>query len=89
MSEFEARLPLINDIYVLLDRWQLQRETVSIAAISSALRRPVAEVIRVFQLLGLVPRRWSDPDQFAVADILESCSRHEVGNRYSRVESSQ
>jgi hypothetical protein len=59
-----------------------QGEVTTIAEIAVALHRASGEIIRVFEILGIQVANWSEPSAYRVADILESCSRHEVARRY-------
>lgn len=52
--------------------------------VAQALCQPVNLVIKIFDTLGLVPRNWMYPELYAVEDVLESCTRHEVAARFSR-----
>jgi hypothetical protein len=88
MSEFDfdANLPvIINEIVVLAQRMAGARRTwTSVSELADRLRRPSSEVIRAFDLLGLTPMAWSDPNSYSLEAIIESGSRHEVAARYNR-----
>ena len=85
MTEFEKHLPLINEVVALLERWQLQRQTVNVLAIGNGLHRMPGEIIRLFNLFGIQPVAWNLPEDYEVAAIIETLTRDEVLQRYNRV----
>jgi hypothetical protein len=85
MTEFEKHLPLVNEVVVLAERMAgAGRTWTSLTEISERLRRPLSEIIRVFEILGLKPMAWSDPSSYRLSDIIEAGTRHEVSRRANR-----
>jgi hypothetical protein len=81
-NEFDANAAIIAEIAALAER--MGHGSATVVDLASELRRPPSEIHRVFELLGLRPRAWSDPEHYAVQDILESATRHEVSSRCNR-----
>ena len=77
---FEAALPLIIELIQWCEA-NAQRQTITARELGVALGRTNKELYRVFDELGLAPRTWEEPDDYAVADVLEACTRHEVAAR--------
>jgi len=79
-DEFEAALPLIIEIAVWCEA-HAERQTVTVQELSAALGRRRAELYRAFDLMGLQPATWEAPDEYALGDIIEVATRHEVAHR--------
>jgi hypothetical protein len=80
--ELYCKLGLVNDVVKTLQGWP--REFVSEREVAQTLCQPVALIIKIFDTLGLQPRNWAYPELYAVEDIIESATRHEVAARANR-----
>ena len=82
MSDFERNLSLINELVALSERMAgAGRASTTVAELSERLRRPLSDVIRVFEILGVQPGGWSEPSTYLLSAIIESGTRHEVARR--------
>jgi ABC-type proline/glycine betaine transport system ATPase subunit len=83
-KELRRQMPFVNQVVGLLEHWKLQKQTVSVLAIANGLHRIPGEVHRLFELFGLQPVSWQFPEDYEVATIIETLTRHEVAARYNR-----
>jgi hypothetical protein len=97
-AKFEKHLPVINEIARLMEEWGAKESAkpvqpgethdvgvprvTSVSDIAMALGRELQEIITVFEVLRLQPFTWERPSDYWVEDILESCTRHEVSQRF-------
>jgi hypothetical protein len=83
VSEFEQNLPLIGEVVTLAERLAgAGRVSTTLAELAESLRRPLAEIIRVFEVLNVQVASWSEPSLYRLNDIIESGTRHEVSQRF-------
>jgi hypothetical protein len=80
MSEFEANLRTVCDVYNVLEYWP--RATVSVMEIALAIGKTRNETIALVDLLNLRPGSWESPSDYDVAAIREECCRHEISARF-------
>jgi hypothetical protein len=87
MSDFDlcCELGLLNDVVAALQAWP--RESVTEREVATALCQPVSLIIKIFDALGCKPRNWCYPELYAVEDVLEAATRHEVSHRANPVNS--
>jgi hypothetical protein len=81
MSDLDTFLKsgVVNDVVAALQSWP--REHISERELATAITQPVNVVISLFCVLGVVPRNWAFPELYAVEDVLEAATRHEVSQR--------
>jgi hypothetical protein len=79
MTEFEANLRTVCDVYDVLEYWP--RKTVSVMEIALAIGKTRNETITLLDLLNLRPSSWEHPSDYDVAAIREECCRHEISAR--------
>jgi hypothetical protein len=80
---FEKNLPLLNDVVELCQRWP--SPVISEDEIASRLGRSVGAITKLLEHLGVTPVRWEEPEDYAVADVIEAGTRHEVSARVNPV----
>ena len=79
---FDANLPVINDIVMMAQRMAgAGRNNTSVLELSERLRRPLSEIFRVFEILGVQVASYHEPSLYELNAIIEAGTRHEVGNR--------
>ena len=83
--ELYCKLGLLNSLVKSLQGWP--REWVTEREIATALCEPVSLIIKIFDTLGCKPRNWAHPELYAVEDVLEAATRHEVSARANPVNS--
>lgn len=81
-AEFDANIFVITEIATIAERMAgAGRTSTTMTELAERLRRPLSEIIRVFELLGLQPRAWSDPSSYLLSDMIEAATRHEMAHR--------
>jgi hypothetical protein len=76
---FERNLELLNAVIALCQRWP--SPIISEEEIASRLGRPVGAITKLLEHLGVTPMRWEEPEDYAVANVIEAGARHEVSAR--------
>ena len=78
-NDFQRQLPLINQIVKLCQGWKSDRITMD--EVARHLEVPLILIMNLFDDLGLAPRAWSAPEDYAIEDVIEASTRHEVSRR--------
>jgi hypothetical protein len=82
-SNIEESLALANRLVAYL-REQVNRKTITVSDLARDTNTPPHEVLGRFAHHGIQVGSYSEPSLYRVADIMESLTRTEVGNRYNR-----
>ena len=82
MNDFERNLSLINELVTVCECMSdAGRVNTTIAELTERLHRSLNEIVRLFEVLGIQPGSWSEPQLYRLADIIEAGTGHEVSQR--------